>query len=105
MKKILALIALAGLALPSLAADQATAMDIAKKNGCLACHALDKKLVGPAWNEVGKKYAGDPAAAEQLVVKVKKGTKGTWGAVPMPPNATVKDTDIKVLVDFVLTLK
>lgn len=105
MKKILALIALAGLALPSLAADQATAMDIAKKNGCLACHALDKKLVGPAWNDVGKKYAGDPAAAEQLVVKVKKGTKGTWGAVPMPPNATVKDGDIKVLVDFVLTLK
>lgn len=105
MKKILTLIALAGLALPSLAADQATVMDIAKKNGCLACHALDKKLVGPAWNDVGKKYAGDPAAAEQLVVKVKKGTKGAWGAVPMPPNATVKDADIKVLVDFVLTLK
>ena len=105
MKKIFALSALVTLALPSLAADQATAMDIAKKNGCLACHALDKKLVGPAWNEVGKKYAGDPAAAEQLVVKVKKGTKGTWGAVPMPPNATVKDADIKVLVDFVLTLK
>lgn len=105
MKKIFALAALVSLALPSLATDQATAMDIAKKNGCLACHALDKKLVGPAWNEVGKKYAGDPAAAEQLVVKVKKGTKGTWGAVPMPPNATVKDADIKVLVDFVLTLK
>jgi len=105
MKKIFALAALVTLALPSLAADQATAMDIAKKNGCLACHALDKKLVGPAWAEVGKKYAGDPAAAEQLLVKVKKGTKGTWGAVPMPPNATVKDTDIKVLVDFVLTLK
>lgn len=105
MKKILALAALASLTLPSLAADQATAMDIAKKNGCLACHALDKKLVGPAWNEVGKKYAGDSAAAEQLVVKVKKGTKGTWGAVPMPPNATVKDADIRVLVDFVLTLK
>jgi cytochrome c len=105
MKKILALVALTSLALPSLAVDQATAMEIAKKNGCLACHALDKKLVGPAWNEVGKKYAGDPAAAEQLVVKVKKGTKGTWGAVPMPPNATVKDADIKTLVDFVLTLK
>lgn len=105
MKKILALVVLAGFALPSLAADQAAAMDIAKKNGCLACHALDKKLVGPAWNEVGKKYAGDPAAAEQLLVKVKKGTKGTWGAIPMPPNATVKDADIKVLVDFVLMLK
>ena len=105
MKNILALLALASLAFPSLAADQTMAMEIAKKNGCLACHALDKKLVGPAWNEVGKKYAGDPAAAEQLVVKVKKGTKGTWGPIPMPPNATVKDVDIKVLVDFVLTLK
>ncbi len=105
MKKIFALAVLAILALPSQAADQATAMDIAKKNGCLACHALDKKLVGPAWAEVGKKYAGDPAAAEQLVVKVKKGSKGVWGPVPMPPNATVKDADIKVLVDFVLTLK
>ena len=105
MKTILALAVLASLSLPSLAADQAAAMEIAKKNGCLACHALDKKLVGPAWNEVGKKYAGDPAAAQQLVVKVKKGTKGTWGAIPMPPNATVKDADIKTLVDFVLTLK
>lgn len=105
MKKFLALVSLATLSIPVFSADQATAMEIAKKNGCLACHALDKKLVGPAWNEVGKKYSGDPAAAEQLVVKVKKGTKGTWGAVPMPPNATVKDADIKVLVDFVLTLK
>lgn len=87
------------------AATEAEAMDIAKKNGCLACHALDKKLVGPAWNEVGKKYAGDPAAAGQLAVKVKKGSKGTWGAIPMPPNATVKDADIKALVAFVLTLK
>lgn len=105
MKKILTLAALATLSIPSFAVDQATAMEIAKKNGCLACHALDKKVVGPAWNEVGKKYAGDPAAAEQLAVKVKKGTKGTWGPVPMPPNATVKDADVKTLVEFVLTLK
>lgn len=105
MKKILTLAALASLALPSIAADQAAAMEIAKKNGCLACHALDKKMVGPAWNEIGKKYAGDASAAEQLAVKVKKGSKGVWGPVPMPPNATVKDADIKTLVDFVLTLK
>jgi len=105
MKKILALAALATLSIPTFAVDQVTAMEIAKKNGCLACHALDKKLVGPAWNEVGKKYAGDASAAEQLVVKVKKGTKGVWGPVPMPPNATVKDADIKTLVEFVLTLK
>lgn len=105
MKKILPLVALSCLALPSLATDQATAMDLARKNGCLSCHALDKKVVGPGWNEVGRKYAGDPAAVEQLVIKVKKGTKGTWGAVPMPPNATVKDADIRMLVDFVLTLQ
>lgn len=105
MKKILVLAALVSLSVPSFAVDQAAAMEIAKKNGCLACHALDKKLVGPAWNEVGKKYAGDAAAAEQLVVKVKKGTKGVWGPVPMPPNATVKDADVKTLVEFVLTLK
>lgn len=105
MKKILALVAMTIVSIPALAVDEATAMDLAKKNGCLACHATDKKLVGPAWTEVGKKYAGDPAAAEQLVLKVKKGTKGTWGAVPMPPNATVKDADIKTLVEFILTLK
>lgn len=89
----------------SFAATEAEAMDIAKKNGCLACHTLDKKLVGPAWKDVGRKYAGDAAAAEQLAVKVKKGTKGVWGQIPMPPNATVKDADIKALVGFVLTLK
>ncbi len=89
----------------SIAATEAEAMDIARKNGCLACHTLDKKLVGPAWKEVGRKYAGDATAAEQLAVKVKKGTKGVWGQIPMPPNATVKDADIKALVAFVLTLK
>lgn len=105
MKKIIAVAALASLSIPTFAVDQAAALEIAKKNGCLACHALDKKMVGPAWNEVGKKYAGDASAAEQLAVKVKKGTKGTWGPVPMPPNATVKDADIKTLVEFVLSLK
>lgn len=105
MKKILALAAIASLSVPAFAVDQTMAMQIAQKNGCLACHALDKKLVGPAWNEVGKKYAGDAAAPEQLALKIKKGTKGTWGPIPMPPNATVKDADIKTMVEFVLSLK
>lgn len=87
------------------AIDEAGALALAQKSGCLACHSLDKKVLGPAWKEVGKKYAGDPAAAEALALKVKKGTKGTWGPIPMPPNVTVKDADIKTLVDFVLTLK
>lgn len=105
MKKIIAVATLVSLSIPTFAVDQAAALELAKKNGCLACHALDKKIVGPAWKEVGKKYAGDAAAAEQLAVKIKKGTKGTWGPVPMPPNATVKPADIKTLVEFVLSLK
>ncbi|MDP3843628.1 MAG: c-type cytochrome [Oxalobacteraceae bacterium] len=105
MKKIITLAALATLSLPALAVDPVAAMELAKKNNCMACHAIDKKLVGPAWQEIGKKYAGDPAAAEQLVTKVKKGTKGTWGPIPMPPNATVKEADIKTMVEYILTLK
>jgi cytochrome c len=105
MKKILTLAALISLSATAFAVDRDAAMALAQKNGCLACHALDSKMVGPAWNDVGKKYAGDATAAEQLAVKVKKGTKGTWGPVPMPPNATVKAADIKTLVEFVLSLK
>jgi len=105
MKKIFALLALVSLSASAFAVDKDAAMALAQKNGCLACHALDTKMVGPAWNDVGKKYAGDATAAEQLAVKVKKGAKGTWGPVPMPPNATVKPADIKTLVEFVLTLK
>lgn len=89
----------------AVAADDAAVLDIARKNNCLACHALDKKLVGPSWQDVSKKYAGQSDAESQLIAKVKKGTKGTWGPVPMPPNATVKDDDIKTLVHFILTMK
>lgn len=105
MKAQLLFVSAALLAAPAFAADQAAVMELAKKNSCLACHSLDKKMVGPAWNDIGKKYAGDPAAAEQLALNVKKGSKGTWGPVPMPPNATVKAADIKTLVEFILTLK
>ncbi len=87
------------------AADQTAALKLAQKSGCLTCHTIDKKIIGPAWQEVGKKYAADPAAAEQLAIKVKKGTQGTWGLIPMPPNVTVKNEDIKTLVAFILTLK
>lgn len=105
MKKILTLIAVLGLSATAFAVDKEAALALAQKNGCLACHALDTKMVGPAWNDVAKKYADDATAAEQLAVKVKKGTKGTWGTVPMPPNATVKKADIETLVGFVLSLK
>ena len=80
--------------------------ELAKKSGCTACHAIDKKLVGPAWAEVGKKYAGDAKAEAMLIEKVAKGGKGTWGTMAMPANSPkVSDADIKTLVQFVMSLK
>jgi cytochrome c len=81
----------------------------AKKGGCVACHAIDKKVVGPAWQDVAKKYKGDAKAREMLIDKVKKGGKGNWtaitGGAPMPPySPRVKDEDIAKLIDFVLAL-
>ncbi len=93
------------LASPAFSADKATVMEMAKKDGCLACHSMDKKMVGPAWNDIGKKYAGDPDAEARLITKVKKGGKGVWGQIPMPGNVTIKNDDIKTLVQFILTLK
>ena len=87
-------------ALPSLANE-----DLAKKNACTACHAIDKKLVGPGYKEVAAKYKGDAKAEAILVKKVKEGGVGTWGQVPMPPNSTVSDADVKTLVKWVLSLK
>ena len=92
-----ALLALSGVA----SADQA----LAQKNACLSCHGVDKKIVGPAFNEVAKKYAGDKTAQAKLVAKVKAGGKGVWGQIPMPPNPNVKDEDLEKLVKWVLSLK
>ena len=101
MKKIALLIATAAVAAtPALASEE-----LAKKNACTACHAVDKKLVGPAYKEVAKKYAGDKGAEAKLAEKVKKGGSGVWGQVPMPPNANVKDEDAKTLVKWILSLK
>ncbi|MBL1275281.1 MAG: c-type cytochrome [Ectothiorhodospiraceae bacterium] len=80
-------------------------LDLAKKSGCLACHSVEKKIVGPAWRDVGKKYKGDAGAKAALITKVKKGGKGAWGAAPMPPySPRVSDANIEKLVDFVLSL-
>ena len=79
--------------------------ELANKNGCVACHAVDKKLVGPSFKEIADKYKGDKDAEAKLAEKVKKGSSGVWGQVPMPPNAQVKDEDIKTLVKWVLTAK
>ena len=98
-------LALATLA-AALAATPALANEaLAQKSGCMACHAVDKKVVGPAYNEVAAKYKGDANAAAKLADKVKKGGTGVWGPVPMPPNAAVSDADIKKLVAYILSLK
>jgi cytochrome c len=76
--------------------------ELATKNACFACHAVDKKLVGPSFQDIAKKYAGDATAEAKLEVKVKKGGSGVWGTIPMPPNVAVKDEDIKTLVKWVL---
>ena len=104
MKKIIALTALATLGAAGSAFAQA-GVDLLKKSGCTACHAVDKKLIGPAYQEVATKYKGDAAAATKLQDKVKKGGSGVWGQVPMPPNPQVSDADIKAMVAYILALK
>ncbi len=74
---------------------------LAKKHNCLACHQIDKKLVGPSYQEIAKKYKGQKVAAK-LEEKVKKGGSGVWGPVPMPPNSTVPEGDVKKLVAWIL---
>jgi len=78
---------------------------LAKKHNCFACHAVDKKVVGPAYKEVAAKYRDDKNAPAKLFEKVKKGGAGVWGPVPMPPNAQVPDADIKALVSWILSMK
>ena len=76
---------------------------LAKKYACSACHATDTKLVGPAYKEIAAKYREDKAAAAKLAEKVKKGSQGVWGSVPMPPNPTVPDADVSALVSRILS--
>ena len=84
---------------------QAAEKELAKKNACTACHAIDKKLVGPGYKDVANKYRADKGAEASLIEKVKKGGVGAWGQVPMPPNAQVKDEDVKAIVKWILSLK
>jgi len=84
-------------------------LDLAKKSGCLACHSVDKKVVGPAWKDVAAKYKGQADAKATLITKVAKGGKGNWtkvtGGAPMPPySPRVSDANIEKLVDFIMGL-
>ena len=104
MKKLFAVAAIAGL-LGSTAAFADAGADLAKAQNCLACHAVDKKLVGPAYKDVAAKYKGDKTAEAKLVEKVQKGGVGAWGQVPMPPNPQVNAAEAKTLVAWVLAQK
>jgi len=79
--------------------------DLAKSKNCLACHAVDKKLVGPSYKDVAAKYAGQADASAMLAEKILKGGKGVWGQVPMPPNPQVNAEQAKQLADWVLSQK
>jgi len=96
------LLALAGVLLagPALA-DQA----LASAKNCMACHAMDKKLVGPSYKEVAIKYSGQQSATEKLAVKIIKGGSGVWGPVPMPANPQVSEAEAKKLAAWVLLQK
>ena len=100
-RSIVLMVAAAGvLAAPVAQADEA----LLKKHNCVACHQIDKKVVGPAYKDVAKKYKGQKDVAVKLAEKVKKGGQGAWGSVPMPPNPAVPDADIKKMVAYILSL-
>lgn len=101
MKQAALFLALAAaVALPAQAQEE-----LAKKHNCLACHTVDKKLVGPAYKDVAAKYRSDSGAQAKLVAKVKKGGQGVWGQVPMPPNPQVPDAELNSLVKWILSQK
>lgn len=103
MKIAVVTIALAGLAFAAGAQAQ-SGEALLQKNGCTACHAIDKKVVGPAYMDVSEKYKNDKSAPAKLFDKVKKGGSGVWGQVPMPPNPQVSDSDLKTIIAFILDL-
>jgi cytochrome c len=102
---LLAAAAAATLAAGAHAADAKAGEALAKSSGCVACHTVDKKLVGPSYQQIAERYRKDQGAEAKLIQKVKAGGKGVWGDIPMSPNAHVKDVDIKTLVQWILSIK
>ncbi len=105
MKALVPYTTAAALSLAGGAALAADAQQLLKDKACLACHAMDKKLVGPGYNEVAAKYKSRKDAEAYLAKKIREGSTGVWGAVPMPPNGTVSEEDARTLAKFVMTVK
>jgi cytochrome c len=101
MKRFLTITLLAAAGCTSALADEA----LARSKQCVACHAVDKKLVGPAYKDVAKRYAGQNDAVAKLAAKIQAGGSGTWGAVPMPANTQVNAAEAEQLARWVLSLK
>ncbi|HTH39659.1 MAG TPA: c-type cytochrome [Rhodocyclaceae bacterium] len=105
MKAIVSISVALGLALavPAAQANEA----IIKKARCVACHAVDKKLVGPAYKDVAEKYRGDAGAVTKLTHKVRNGGSGVWGEIPMTPNGPdkISDADLNTAIEWILSLK
>ncbi len=89
----------------SVAAPAMADLALAQSKNCMACHAVDKKLVGPSYKDVAGKYAGQKDAADKLAAKIVKGGSGVWGPVPMPANTQVSEADAKKLAAWILNLK
>ena len=99
------LLTLASLAASALCMPAWADLGLATSKNCMACHAIDKKLVGPAYKDVAAKYAGDKTAADKLATKIQRCGAGVWGPVPMPANTQVNDAEAKKLAAWVLTTK
>ena len=104
MKRISFILSAIGLAVAATSSFAATPEEAMGKAGCVACHAKDKKLVGPAFKDIAAKYKGDKAAPAKLAEKVRKGGAGVWGPIPMPPHGPdkINDEDLKATVDSIL---
>ena len=85
--------------------ESASAMDLAKANGCLSCHALDEKIVGPAYSKVAAKYSDDKDAAASLAQSIRNGSQGKWGRIAMPSHTNMSQDDINLLARWVLTIQ
>ncbi|RDK04074.1 c-type cytochrome [Paraburkholderia lacunae] len=84
------------------AADTPRGQVVANANACMGCHAVDRKLVGPSFQQIATKYKGDAQAPAKLSRKVKDGGAGVWGMIPMPAHQSMSDADIRTVVDWVL---
>lgn len=98
--KVAILLGLALLASPTYASEE-----LLKKHMCIACHNVDKKIVGPAYKDVAKKYRGQKDAVAYLSDKIRNGGKGVWGPIPMMPNAKVTEQEAKALATYIINLK